>query len=234
MNHSAGSSAAAALTNSRLAALCAQTARQAFLDYQERFHEITRRARERFLACAWAESYADAGARLRLYSEVLDDLTRQIKDLMAGRIEDKNVWAAIKAVYSSLIADSSEWEIAESFFNSLTRRVFATEGIDQSIEFVDTDFDAPPTSSPNDVRRIYSGKALPDLLGEALTDPNAGGFEEKCWHKFPEALRVATQRIEEKFPGKNSDAGRELENRTHRQRILSRSRCLSGRARHSR
>jgi isocitrate dehydrogenase kinase/phosphatase len=204
MNHSAGSSAAAALTDSRLAALCAQTARQAFLDYQQRFHEITRRARERFLACAWAESYADAGARLRLYSEVLDDLARQIKDLMAGRIEDKSVWAAIKAVYSSLIADSSEWEIAESFFNSLTRRAFATEGVDQSIEFVDTDFDAPPTSSPNDVRRVYSGKTLPQLLGEALTDPSAGGFEEKCWHKFPEALRVATKRIEERFSVKSS------------------------------
>ena len=79
---------------------------------------------------------------------------------MGERLSDRSVWAAIKAVYSSLIAASSEWEIAESFFNSLTRRVFATEGVDQSIEFVDTDFDAPPTSSPTDVRRLYSGKSF--------------------------------------------------------------------------
>ena len=54
------------------------------------------------------------------------------------------------------------------FFNSLTRRVFATEGVDQAIEFVDSDFDAPPTSSPLDVRRIYSGAALPELISAAL------------------------------------------------------------------
>lgn len=184
------------LTDSRLAALCAQTTRQAFLDYQQRFHEITRRARERFLARAWNESYADATERLKLYSAVLNDLTGEIKNLMGERLCDRSVWAAIKAVYSSLIAASSEWEIAESFFNSLTRRVFATEGVDQSIEFVDTDFDAPPTSSQTDVRRLYSGETLPELLQEMATDPGGGGFEKECWRDLPEMMRLGAQRIE--------------------------------------
>ena len=61
------------------------------------------------------------------------------------------VWSATKAVYSSLIAQSIRWEIGESFFNSLTRRVFATEGVDQAIEFVDTDFDAPPSAHGNEL-----------------------------------------------------------------------------------
>ncbi len=198
------SSSAAALTDSRLAALCAQTARQAFLDYQERFHEITRRARERFLARAWPESYADATARLKLYSALLDGLTSRIRDLMGERLSDRSVWAAIKAVYSSLIADSSEWEIAESFFNSLTRRVFATEGVDQSIEFVDTDFDAPPTSARTDVQRRYSGNSLPELLRQMATDAESGGFDEKCWRNLSEAMRLGAQRIETAFTPTNS------------------------------
>jgi isocitrate dehydrogenase kinase/phosphatase len=187
-----------------MAALCAQTTRQAFLDYQERFHEITRRARERFLARAWMESYADASTRLRLYTAALDKLTSTIKELMGERLADRNVWAAIKAVYSSLIATSSEWEIAESFFNSLTRRVFATEGVDQSIEFVDTDFDAPPTSSPMDVRRVYSGQGLSDLLREMATDPEGGGFDEECWRTLAEAMRLGAQRIEAAFAKNDS------------------------------
>ncbi len=198
------SSSAAALTDSRLAALCAQTARQAFLDYQERFHEITRRARERFLARAWPESYADATARLKLYSALLDGLTSRIRDLMGERLSDRSVWAAIKAVYSSLIADSSEWEIAESFFNSLTRRVFATEGVDQSIEFVDTDFDAPPTSARTDVQRRYSGNSLPELLRQMATDAEGGGFDEKCWRNLSEATRLGAQRIQAAFTPTNS------------------------------
>ena len=62
---------------------------------------------------------------------------------MAERLNDRSVWIATKAAYSALIAKSTRWEIAESFFNSLTRRVFATEGVNQAIEFVDTDFDTP-------------------------------------------------------------------------------------------
>ena len=67
--------------------------------------------------------------------------------------------------------------MGESFFDWL--RVFSTEGVDQAIEFVDTDFDAPPTSSPLDVLRIYSGAALLELISAALTDPEAGGFGEQ-------------------------------------------------------
>ena len=64
--------ASAALTDSRLAALCAEEARNAFRDYEARFDEITRRARDRFLARDWRGSYDDAAERLHLYSRVLD------------------------------------------------------------------------------------------------------------------------------------------------------------------
>jgi isocitrate dehydrogenase kinase/phosphatase len=118
----------AALTDSRLAAHCAENAQQAFFEYQSRFDAITRRARERFLARDWAGSFDDAAERLHFYNDVLDDLTNRIKNLMGARLEERSIWAATKAVYSSLIAKSSTWEIAETFFNSLTRRVFATDG----------------------------------------------------------------------------------------------------------
>ena len=87
------------------------------------------------------------------------------------------VWSATKAVYSSLIAQSIRWEIAESFFNSLTRRVFATEGVDQAIEFVDTDFDAPPSEhEAGAVPASIPAHRLPDLLADALTDADGAGF----------------------------------------------------------
>jgi isocitrate dehydrogenase kinase/phosphatase len=89
------SSAAAALTDSRLATLCAKAAQHAFANYQRRFDEITRRARERFLAHDLKGSYADAAERLHLYSDVLSDLTTQITDLMGPRLRERNVWTAI-------------------------------------------------------------------------------------------------------------------------------------------
>jgi isocitrate dehydrogenase kinase/phosphatase len=201
MNKGEVAPAPPALTDSRLASLCAQTALQAFLDYQDRFHAITGRARERFLARDWTGAFTDAAERLHLYGTVMDDLRQEIGSLMGERLSERRVWRAIKAVYSSLIAQSPAWEIAESFFNSLTRRVFATEGVDPTIEFVDTDFDAPPSESVSEVIRARSGAALPDLLVAAVTDLEAGGFAEECWTDLRNVAALAAERIEAALPG---------------------------------
>ena len=99
---------------------------------------------------------------------------------MGARLPERSVWQATKAVYSSLIAQSIRFEIAESFFNSLTRRVFATEGVDQAIEFVDTDFDVPPSEHDGELCRRYHGAPLPDLLANALTDADGAALRESA------------------------------------------------------
>lgn len=195
------SSPVATLTDSRLAALCAEAVQHAFAGYQARFEEITRRARERFLTRDLKGSHADSAERLHLYGNVLADLTTQITDLMGPRLRERNVWTAIKAVYSSFVAQSPAWEIGESFFNSLTRRVFATEGVDQAIEFVDSDFDAPPRSSPLDVREIYSGAAIAELISATLTDSEVGGFAAEYWNQLDVSVRLAAERVEAKIFG---------------------------------
>lgn len=187
--------ASPSITDSRLAALCSEQVKQAFLEYQAEFREITRRARQRFLERDWRGSYADASQRLHLYSQQVDSLTTTLQSMMGERFEDRKVWIAIKAVYSSLIAQNSEWEIAESFFNSVTRRVFATEGVDQSIEFVDPDFEAPPTAIAYDLLRRRSGPNLGELIRAALTDSQCGGFDSALWECLDQHVQEAGQRI---------------------------------------
>ena len=108
---------------------------------------------------------------------------------MGPRLRTRAIWSATKAVYSSLIAQSIRWEVAESFFNSLTRRVFATEGVDQAIEFVDTDFDAPPNAHGAELCRTYAGAPLAYLLREALTDPQGAGFALDGWSDLNRGVR---------------------------------------------
>ena len=193
------------LTDSRLAARCAEIAQQAFFDYQTRFNAITRRARERFLTRDWAGSFDDAAERLYFYNDVLDGLTSHIRKLMGARLPEHSIWTGIKAVYSSLIARSPVWEVAETFFNSLTRRVFATAGVDQAIEFVDTDFDAPP-SAMIDITKTYRGRSLPELLYSALTD----AFDETCWEDLQKTAELATARIEAARAAKHSQPELEI------------------------
>jgi isocitrate dehydrogenase kinase/phosphatase len=176
-------------TDSRLAALCAEAARDAYLEYERCFDEITRRARDRFLKREWRGSFDDARERLRLYSLILSRLTTQINQLMSERINDRSIWIATKAAYSALIAKLPRWEIAESFFNSLTRRVFATEGVNQAIEFVDTDFDTPAKVA--DFTASYADALTKDLVVRVLTT----SFNEAEWHDLNGAALAAAERI---------------------------------------
>ena len=119
---------------------------------------------------------------------------------MGSRLHVRPVWRATKAVYSSLIARSLRWEIAESFFNSLTRRVFATEGVDPTIEFVDTDFDAPPATHDAELCYLYRGAPLLELLQQALSAEESGGFRIDLWRDLNAAAKAAAERIERALP----------------------------------
>lgn len=135
------------LTDSRLANMGATAIHDAYLTYANTFAAITQRAPRRFAERDWAAGRADARERLALYRQIIDHSEREIRLLLAERLQDKFVWAGMKAVYSSLIEHHDDWELAETFFNSVTRRIFDTVGVDPQIEFVATDFGLPPTPS---------------------------------------------------------------------------------------
>lgn len=184
------------ITNSRLAALCSELTQRAFLDYQREFREITERARQRFLERDWRGSYADAADRLHLYTATVDRLAASVQGLMGERFYERSLWMAAKAVYSAFIAQNPEWEIAETFFNSLTRRVFDTEGVDQAIEFVDTDFDAPPARGAGQLVVRRSGSDLAQLLATSLSDESSGGFSKNHWEDLERQCEQAAMRIQ--------------------------------------
>ncbi|RMG24769.1 MAG: bifunctional isocitrate dehydrogenase kinase/phosphatase [Methanobacteriota archaeon] len=143
------------LTDSRLASIAAKSIFMAFVNYCHQFLEITQLAKKRFEQRDWYGMQKDARARLDLYGQVVQRNLLELHDLMGGRITNKKVWAGMKAVYSGLIADRNDWELAETFFNSITRRIFTTVGVDPDIEYVDTDFESPPTQPSGSVFRTY-------------------------------------------------------------------------------
>ncbi|HEX2915555.1 MAG TPA: bifunctional isocitrate dehydrogenase kinase/phosphatase [Chloroflexia bacterium] len=144
------------ITTSRLANLGAQAIYEAFDTFQRQFKTITGQAKQRFENREWAGALADASERLELYKKIVDRLKLDMLELLDGRTDDKLVWASIKAVYSGLIENREDWEIAETFFNSVTRQIFTTVGVDEQIEFVDTDFEVPPTEACSPVYREYN------------------------------------------------------------------------------
>jgi isocitrate dehydrogenase kinase/phosphatase len=159
------------MTDSRKANVGAQNIFDAFNAYQSQFNTITQRAGRRFEKRDWPGMQADAWERLDLYGSVLRRVTQQIEALLCDRRHDKIIWVSMKAVYSSLIAGNVDWELAETFFNSITRRIFTTIGVDHQIEFVNTDFETPPTEAASAVYRSYQHDGnLAVLFEKILSD----------------------------------------------------------------
>ncbi len=138
----------------------------------------------------------DTVERLTLYSRVVTEVVNRIGELLGDRQADAMLWVAIKAVYSRMISDRQDWEIAETFHNSVTRKVFTTVGVDSRVEFVDTDFDSPPSPSLESVYLTFERTdSTADLVENILGDP---GHEVGFVDLKADALAVAT-RIESRL-----------------------------------
>src|SRR5205085_296730 len=92
------------------------------------------------------------------------------RKLLGARVSERAVWADMKARYSELIEDKVEWELAETFFNSLTRRIFATAGVDTNIEYVDSDFAGRERAAPRQLCRVYRAPGLRAIVDAILAD----------------------------------------------------------------
>ncbi|HUZ87005.1 MAG TPA: bifunctional isocitrate dehydrogenase kinase/phosphatase [Candidatus Baltobacterales bacterium] len=128
---------------------------EAFDGYQDAFRAITQRAKGRFERRQWHQSVADATERLDLYGLVIDRLESHVREILGPQVADRTVWAHTKAAYSPLIDARPDRELAETFFNSVTRRIFATVGVDRNIEFTESDFDSPVTRARTLPLRTY-------------------------------------------------------------------------------
>ena len=156
------------LSASRLSNQAARTIYDDHERYREGFESITRRAKARFQRCDWQGAVEDAAERLDLYGLVIDRAEAEIRRALAERVADARVWSGTKAVYSGLIAGRDDWELAETFFNSVTRRIFTTLGVNPEIEFVDSDFEPPQIEAARRLVRGYRCSGDPASMIEMI------------------------------------------------------------------
>ena len=142
-------------SNASLAAQTAETIWQAFHHYHAEFKSITRRAKICFEQRDWHAAQKDAVERLDLYKKIIDQVTPEISTALGEHCKDAQIWAQMKTWYNRQIACCDDYELAETFFNSVTRRIFTTVGIDPRIEFLDSDFETRPPQLDDPVYQAY-------------------------------------------------------------------------------
>ena len=120
-----------------------------FEDYNEEFGAITRRARRRFDEREWKLGQRDAVERIELYDNRIAWCVAGLVGQMGARIADQETWRDIRAEYADKIQDRTDAAFFKTFFNSLTRKVFNTVGVNPDVEFLASDLapimgDSPP------------------------------------------------------------------------------------------
>jgi isocitrate dehydrogenase kinase/phosphatase len=102
------------------------------------FEEITLRARRRFEERDWAGAQSDATERLTLYRVHLDAAVADVRDILGDALMERTRWATMKTLHGLASAGRADAELARTFFNSVTRRIFSTVGVDPGIEYLDS------------------------------------------------------------------------------------------------
>ncbi|NNE73792.1 MAG: bifunctional isocitrate dehydrogenase kinase/phosphatase [Acidimicrobiales bacterium] len=112
----------------------AERIRDAFDTFQGEFVSITRRAEARFASREWALGQIDAQQRLLLHRAAVERTVDRIGQLLPGE-PDREEWRHVRRCYADLISGRHDLDLSETFFNSVTRRVFTTIGVDEDLEF---------------------------------------------------------------------------------------------------
>jgi isocitrate dehydrogenase kinase/phosphatase len=149
------------------AAVAAQIAEQ-FRLYNGEFGRITRRAAGNFLAQDWHAAQLDAVERIELYEQRVARCVALIGSQLQSRRSDTDLWTEIKRAYETLVARRADSDFYHTFFNSVTRDLFGTVGVNQDVEFCATSVASGSGSVPIRVYRV--GGSLPTAVREILAD----------------------------------------------------------------
>lgn len=162
----------------QIAVTNAETILSGFKTFTEKFKEITRRAKNRFETRNTYGFYNDANERLDLYTKSVMQIVKQLKENLSEHAQEKEIWVGIKKNYTEMIARRGDLEIAETFFNSITRKIFTTTGVDPRIEYVASDFETFPPPSQKPIYYTYQVTDLVSTIKEILGSYNFNIYYE--------------------------------------------------------
>jgi isocitrate dehydrogenase kinase/phosphatase len=155
--------------------------------YRTRFREVTRRAPERFRSADWAGGQRDAVERLELHERVLSPAVEGVSVYMGANLRDRASWGLVKEELAKRVAGLHDALLAETFFNSVSRRVLGTRGVDPLVEVRHQSPHLAPPPSRRDLT-VYNGTlGIESVLALALRE-----LSELAWEDVDrEAARAA-------------------------------------------
>ncbi len=127
-----------------------------FLKFWIDFKTVTSRAEFHFRNKDWAGIQSDTRDRLHLYMNKVQQLSKLLRDKLGQDRHNEELWHHIKGVFTGTIRNYRAFEVAETFYNSVCRKVFYPMGINPHIMFVTTGERPNALHSEETIYRSYS------------------------------------------------------------------------------
>ena len=109
------------------------------------FNEITAYGKEYFEQKRFHEHHAQQQNRYRLYGNYVKDVYAKTQSLLQENLYNVAYWKDIKNEFSHLIKEKPHRLNSETFYNSITRKVFFDKSFNADIEYFDyTDYKPMP------------------------------------------------------------------------------------------
>lgn len=163
----------------KLAADTAARIVESFEDYNDDFGRITRRARRRFDEREWKLGQRDAVERIELYDHRVAGCVAGLVGQLGADIADQTVWRHIRAEFSIQIEGRVDKAFYQTFFNSLTRKVFNTVGVNPEVEFLAPDLEPALSVGEPPIRSYVVDGSLESAVKEVLEQfPSANAFAD--------------------------------------------------------
>lgn len=161
----------------------------AFDAYLDRFHAITRDARRHFEKRDWAAAQRDSARRLDLYTEAVDEALAALEGILGPALADRPTWTEMRGAFERRVEARGDREVAETFFNSISRRIFHTIGVDPEVEFVSSVSDLPEGGPPPSLSIVFAGDVSLEALVRRVLDHFR--FETPWEEPARDAARIA-------------------------------------------
>ncbi|MBZ0331070.1 bifunctional isocitrate dehydrogenase kinase/phosphatase [Halomonas sp. ANAO-440] len=121
----------------------AATILHGFDEYRSRFKEITADASRRFRDAAWREAQQASAERIDLYDEKVEETLDRLKRSFADEdLTHCECWREARNHYAELISQRLDYELAETYFNSMFCSIFHHRHIRNDWMFVYSSRDA--------------------------------------------------------------------------------------------
>ena len=112
----------------------ADTVYAGYVEYIAAFQNLTRRAAANFTTRSWTSQDADAIKRLLVHTEIVQRTVAEVHPHLRTTPDRRGTWRTARTAYKRRITQRTDLELAETFFNSVTRRIFTTIGVDNDVE----------------------------------------------------------------------------------------------------